>query len=74
MRTLRLLTTLLMVMVSVGLCSCGEDSLEYVVSQPTPDNSYAAPIDKLFSEYMDDYSDINADMLLKVMPLCFSLV
>lgn len=58
MRTSRLLVTLLMVIASVGLCSCGEDSLEYVISQPTPDNSYGAPIDKLFSEYMDDYSDI----------------
>lgn len=58
MRTLRLLTTLLMVMLSVGICSCSKDFIETKpVDQLTP-NTYYNPIDSLFTEYIGDHSDI----------------
>lgn len=58
MRTLRLLVTLLLVMLSVGICSCSKDFIETKpVDQLTP-NTYYNPIDSLFTEYIGDHSDI----------------
>lgn len=67
MKTLKSLVTLLMVILSVGLCSCGDDELE-IVSPPESvpvDNSFTARIDKLFAEYMNDYSDIKCRYAFK---------
>ena len=58
MRTLRLLVTLLLVMLSVGICSCSKDFIETKpVGQLTP-STYYNPIDSLFTEYIGDHSDI----------------
>ena len=58
MKTLRLLATLLLVALSMGLYSCSKD--DFVDTPPipvTPDNIFN-DTDKKFAEYMDDYSDI----------------
>ena len=65
MKTLRLLATLLLVALSMGLYSCSKD--DFVDTPPipvTPDNIFN-DTDKKFAEYMDDYSDINFIMALQ---------
>lgn len=57
MKTLRLLATLLLVALSAGLYSCGNDLDRAPQDQYTPDNFFN-DIDKKFAEYMNDYSDI----------------
>lgn len=58
MNTLRSLVTFFMVILSLGLCSCGED-FHYEPPTPSLDESdIMTPIDKLFSEYIGDYSNI----------------
>lgn len=58
MRTLRLLVTLLLVMVSVGLCSCSKDFIETKPVGSLGGESMENPIDSLFTEYIGDHSDI----------------
>ena len=63
MKTLRLLATLLLVALSMGLYSCGKFEIEDPVSIPTGDNFFN-DTDKNFAEYMDDYSDIKCRFAL----------
>lgn len=58
MRTSRLLVTLLLVMVSMGLCSCSKDFIDEDPKSSLPLDTYYNPIDSLFTEYIGDHSDI----------------
>ncbi len=57
MRTLRLLTTLLMVMVSMGLCSCSKD---FIDEPPKPSiEGGGGSMEDLFKDYLgEDYDNI----------------
>lgn len=65
MRTIRLLATSLLVALCAGLSSCGDDELETAPTETIiPDNTYDK-IDKLFAEYMEDYSNIKCRFSLQ---------
>ena len=56
MKAFRLLATSLLVALSMGISSCGDDELESV--PPITENNYMDIINKLFAEYIKDYSNI----------------
>jgi uncharacterized protein YjdB len=58
MRTIRLLATSLLVALSMGVSSCGDDELDREpISIPT-EPSISEKMDKAFAEYIGDYSNI----------------
>lgn len=65
MRTLRLLVTLLLVMVSVGLCSCSKDFIYEEPKSSITGDTYFDSTDSLFTVYIGDYSDIKCRYAFK---------
>ncbi|WP_158560981.1 Ig-like domain-containing protein [Bacteroides sp.] len=58
MKAFRLLATSLLVALSMGFTSCGEDELDRMPSTSLDEGTLFDKTDKLFSEYIKDYSNI----------------
>ena len=59
MRTFRLLATLLLVALSMGFSSCGDDELEKDPIHIYPnENNGSSDLEKRYSQYIDDYENI----------------
>lgn len=58
MKAFRLLATSLVVALSMGVSSCGEDELDRMPSTSLDEETLFNKTDKLFSEYIKDYSNI----------------
>ena len=58
MKAFRLLVTSLLVTLSMGVSSCGEDELESSPTTSIDTDNLFDKTDKLFAEYIKDYADI----------------
>lgn len=58
MRTIRLLATSLLVALSMGVNSCGDDEFEAVPPTQNTDDNLFDKTNKYFAEYLKDYSNI----------------
>ena len=66
MKAIRLLANSLLVALSMGFSSCGENELESDSIASVDTETIYDKIDKLFAEYIDDYSNIKCRSYLPV--------